>query len=196
MASAATLAFLHARGLEIEPKALNAALRAAVAAVEAVYYPEPGQEGLTVEEIRIARSGGFSTTDQLEAETDPLVEGVVAYASLLGTGLTTTQAAKRLGVSDARIRQRLAEHTLVAVREGRVWKLPVFQFTRKGELPGWSEVCSRVPPLASPVALERWLTLPHPDLVVGEEENPVSPREWLLAARPPQTVAELAAELA
>ncbi len=194
MANAATLAFLHARGLEIEPKALSAALRAAVAAIEAAYYPERGQEGLTSEEMRIARAGGLSTADRTGA-ADPLVQSVVAYAGLLDTGLTTTQAAKRLGVSDARIRQRLAERTLLAVREGRVWKLPLFQFTRKGELPGWGEVCPRLPPAASPVALDRWLSLPHPDLVVGADERPTSPREWLAAGRPAQTVAQLAAEL-
>jgi hypothetical protein len=193
-ANAATLAFLHARGLEVEPKGLSAALRAAVEAVEAAYYPERGQEGLTSEEMRVARAGGLSTADDSTAG-DPLVQGVVAYASLLDTGLTTTQAAKRIGVTDARIRQRLAERTLLAVREGRVWKLPIFQFTRRGELTGWGEVCSRLPLAVSPVALARWLSLPHPDLVVGEDERATSPREWLAAGRPAQTVAQLAAEL-
>jgi excisionase family DNA binding protein len=193
MTHAATLAFLHARGLEIEPKALSAALRAAVAAIEAAYYPEPGQEGLTRDELRIAKAGGLTTGEQGDA--DPLVESVVAYAGLLDTGLTTAQAAKRLGVTDARVRQRLAERSLLAVREGRAWKLPLFQFTRKGEVPGWADVCAKLPPAVSPVALERWLALPHPDLAVGDDERPTSPRDWLLAGRPAPVVAALASEL-
>jgi hypothetical protein len=54
-----TMAFLHARGLDVEPKALAAALRVAIAQIEALYRAEPGQEGLTAEEVEAARSGGL-----------------------------------------------------------------------------------------------------------------------------------------
>lgn len=191
-----TMAFLHARGLNVEPKGLAAALRVAVAETEALYHAKPGQEGLTAEEVAAARSGGLNPRPARSARADPLVRGVVAYASLIHTGLTTRQSAARLGVSDARIRQRLHERTLLAVREGRSWKLPLFQFTERGELPGWGELCASLPSAASPVAVERWLGLPHPDLVTGEHETPTSPRAWLLEGRPPQAVAALAGELA
>jgi hypothetical protein len=190
------MAFLHARGLDVEPKGLAAALQVAIAQIEALYRVKPGQEGLTVEEVEAARSGGLDPQPARSARADPLVQGVVAYASLVLTGLTTRQAAARLGVSDARVRQRLQARTLLAVREGLSWKLPVFQFTKRGELPGWSEVCPSLPPGASPVAVERWLGLPHPDLVTGENETPISPRGWLLEGRPPGAVAALAGELA
>jgi hypothetical protein len=190
------MAFLHARGLDIEPKGLAAALQVAIAQIEALYRVKPGQEGLTVEEVEAARSGGLDPQPARGARADPLVQGVVAYASLVLTGLTTRQAAARLGVSDARVRQRLQARTLLAVREGLSWKLPVFQFTKRGELPGWSEVCPSLPPGASPVAVERWLGLPHPDLVTGKYETPMSPRGWLLEGRPPGAVAALAGELA
>lgn len=196
MSAVETLAFLHAHGLDIEPKGLNAALRAALESLEARYYPtESEAEGLTPEEIEVARSGGLEPRPAGNG-TDPLVRGVVALASLIETGLTTRHAAERLGVSDARIRQRLQDRTLLAIRSGRTWKLPVFQFTERGELPGWSEVCAKLPETASPVAIERWLALPNADLVTGEAESPVSPREWLLAGRPPEPVTELASELA
>ena len=191
-----TLAFLHARGLDVEPKGLATALRVAIAEREAVYRAKPGQEGLTAGEVEAARSGGLDPQPARGARADPLVQGVVAYASLIHTGLPARQAAARLGVSDARVRQRLQARTLLAVREGRSWKLPVFQFTRRGELPGWGEVCPSLPPTASPVAAERWLGLPHPDLVTGDNETPMSPRAWLLEGRPPEAVAALAGELA
>lgn len=191
-----TMAFLHARGLNVEPKGLATALRAAVAETQALYRARPGQEGLTAEEVEAARSGGLDPRPARGSRADPLVQGVAAYASLIHTALTARQAAARLGVSDARVRQRLQARTLLAVREGRSWKLPVFQFTKRGELPGWGEVCPSLPPAASPLAVERWLRLSHSDLVTGDDETPMSPRAWLLEGRPPEAVAALAGELA
>jgi hypothetical protein len=193
MADTTTLAFLHAHGLNVEPKGLSAALRAALASLEARYFPATGEEGLTAGEIAVARSGGFAAKHATSAGEDPLLQGVAAYAGLLSTGLTTAAAAKRLKVSDARIRQRLAERTLLAVRQGRAWKLPVFQFTRKGELPGWGAVCAQLAADVSPVAVDRWISLPNPDLRVGADETAVSPHAWLVAGRPPEAVAALAA---
>lgn len=157
----------------------------------------PGEDGLTAAEVETARVGGLDPQPvrRRSALTDPLVRGVAAHANLIQTGLTTRQAASKLGVSDARIRQRLHFRTLFAVRAGRSWKLPLFQFTREGELPGWGKVCSSLPSTASPVAVLRWLELPHCDLVTGEDEPPMSPRAWLLEGRPPATVAALAVEL-
>ncbi|MEQ1564514.1 MAG: hypothetical protein ABMA64_02665 [Myxococcota bacterium] len=195
MSDPETMAFLHARGLDVEPKALIAELRAALEAAQTRYYGGVDEEGLTAEEVEVARSGGLDDAP-ISGATDPLLQGVVAYAALIHTGLTTRQVAERLGVTDARVRQRLKDRTLLAVRAGKSWHLPEFQFTHKGELPGWGEVCPHLPSSASPVALERWLVLPHPDLVIGEDETPTSPRDWLLAGRPPQAVAALAGELA
>ena len=171
-----TMAFLHARGLDVEPKGLAAALRAAIAQIEALYRAKPGQEGLTSEEVEAARSGRARPA-ALPAAPAPTrsFRALWPHASLIHTGLTTRQTAARLGVSDARVRQRLQARTPLAVREGLSWKLPVFQFTKRGELPGWGQVCLSLPSAASPVAVERWLRLPHPDLVTGENETPISP---------------------
>lgn len=145
-AKAETMAFLHAHGLEaVEPKALNASLRSAIARLKALYYPVKEQEGLTAAEMEVAHAGGLDPTPRFAPVDDPLLAGAISYASLVQTGLTTTQAAKLLGVSDARIRQRLQERTLLAIRDGRSWKLPVFQFAGKGELPGWGEVAQALP---------------------------------------------------
>lgn len=191
-----TMAFLHTHGLDVHPKGINAHLRAAIKAIPSLYYSEPGREGLTAEEANVARSGGLDPHPTFGDHPDPLLLGVIAYATLIQTGLTALQAAKRLDVSDARIRQRIQDRTLLALREGGYWKLPVFQFTESGELPGWSVVAPRFPLDVSPVAVERWLLLPHADLVSGKDEAPMSPRAWLLEGRPPQTVAALAEELA
>lgn len=194
-AAAETMAFLHAHGIHTEPAGLEEALRAAVGSIEARYRAEPGREGLTHAEVDVARAGGLEPVPTW-GTVDPLLQGVVALASLIRTGLTTREAASRLGVTDARVRQRLADRTLLAIRTGHTWRLPLFQFVGAAELPGWEEVCRRLPPGASPVAIERWLSLPHPDLATGDDESPASPRAWLLAGRPSAVVAGLAGELA
>lgn len=190
-----TMAYLHARGLDVRPLQLAAGLKAALARLQARYYPNPGDEGLTAEEVAAAQSGGLDSRPPAAGGEDPLVAAVMAYAGLVTSGLTTLQAAKRLGVSDARIRQRLKDRSLLGLRAGRSWRLPVFQFTPQGELPGWGEVCARLPESISPVAVERWLTLPHADLGIGEEETPASPRQWLLDGRSAKRVADLVEEL-
>jgi len=189
------MAFLHARGLAVDPEALTPAIRAAFERYEALYHAAPGHEGLTEVEAAIARAGGLET-GPVPSGKDPFLLGIAAYANLTATGLTTRQAAGQLGVSDARIRQRILDGTLLAVREGRAWKLPLFQFADGRELPGWATICSALPDEVSPVALESWLVLPHSDLGVGREETPISPRDWLLEGRPPEAVAALAEELA
>jgi len=191
-----TMAFLHIHGLDIEPRGLNAQLRAAVKALQALYYPEPGQEGLTTSEADVLRSGGLDPTPRpFGDKVDPLLDGVLTYAALVETGWTTIQAAKVLRVSDARIRQRLQERTLLAIKSGRSWKLPLFQFAGGTELPGWGQVAQKLPKGISPVAVERWLRLPNPDLVTGENETAMSPRDWLQEGRPATIVASLAAGL-
>jgi len=191
-----TMAFLHVHGLDVEPRGLNEQLRAAILSLQALYFPGPNQGGLTAAEADALRSGGLDPTPRTFGEKgDPLLDGVLAYTSLVETGLTTLQAAKLLGVSDARIRQRLKERTLVAIRSGRSWRLPVFQFAGGKELPGWGEVAQGLPQDLSPVALERWLRFPNSELVRGEEETVMSPRGWLLEGRPAKVVAALAAGL-
>lgn len=191
----ATKAFLHARGVEVEPDSLTASVRAALDALDVRYRAGAGAEGMSDAEISVVREGGLDPYAGY-AKSDPLVDGVVAYVCLVEGGLTTQAAAERLGVSDARIRQRLMERTLLAIRVGRSWLLPAFQFTANGELPGWGEVCRQLPAAVSPVAVERWLSLVSSDLVVGAAEAPVSPRVWLEAGRPAAAVTELLHDLA
>jgi excisionase family DNA binding protein len=191
-----TMAFLHAHGLDVDPKGLDVALRNAIRALRSQYHAKPGQEGVAATQLSVARLGGLDPESAAGKHSDPLLIGVITYARILKTGLTTLEAAKRLGVSDARIRQRLHARSLFALRDGWIWRLPSFQFTEGGELPGWGEVAVRLPQDLSPIALEQWLLLPNTDLIVGENETPTSPRTWLLEGRPPAVVAILAGELA
>jgi hypothetical protein len=49
-------------------------------------YDSPGQEGLTAEEVVAARSGGLDPQPARGVRADPLLRGVVAYASLSSPG--------------------------------------------------------------------------------------------------------------
>jgi hypothetical protein len=194
--SVEAMAFLHAHGLEIEPKDLPALLRDAIRNLQNLYYPWSGQDGLTAAEIAIYRSGGLDPSPRRLGRKDPLLGGVMNHAGLVETGLTTIQAAKMLGVTDARIRQRLKERTLLAIKAGGAWRLPLFQFSEGRELPGWAEVALAIPRGVSPVTLASWLMLPNGELVPGEDGPPMSPRAWLLDGRPAEAVAQLAGALA
>ena len=104
------------------------------------------------------------------------------------------ELARRLGVDQSRVRQRIARHTLIAIK-GAGWRLPLFQLDDAGQhlIPGLAAVGPRLAGV-HPVTVSRWFTLPHSDLV-DEEDTQVSPRAWLLSGGNPAQVAALADEL-
>lgn len=122
----------------------------------------------------------------------------VEYEVLLRESPTLEAAARELGVSPSRLRQRLSarERTLLGVKDGRGWRIPRFQFQARGRLVrGLERVLPSVRRDAHPLAIRVWFTAPHPDLSVGDDGRPVSPLAWLAAGHPPATVAELAVEI-
>ncbi|MCW5834180.1 MAG: hypothetical protein KIS78_17410 [Labilithrix sp.] len=117
---------------------------------------------------------------------------------LLAESLTLEEAARALAVSTGRLRQRLGptSRTLYGIKDGRAWRIPKFQFASKGKLVrGIERVLPRLRPDAHPLAVAAWFSTPHQDLVVGDREERVTPRAWLLAGRDPNVVAELAEEV-
>jgi len=117
---------------------------------------------------------------------------------LVRNSLTIEEAAKALRVSTSRIRQRLSSKhpTLYGIKEGRGWRIPRFQFESKGRLVrGIDAVMLHVRRDAHPVVVRDWFTTPHQDLVVGDDDERVTPRAWLSAGRSPDAVAALADEI-
>ncbi|MTD15044.1 DNA-binding protein [Nakamurella sp. YIM 132087] len=146
---------------------LSAAQRRALASVGA--DPTPAPPGLRA---------SFSTA--------------LGYERLVKDALSTREAAELLGVGDSRIRQRLRARTLLSTVVRGSHRLPRFQFTDTGELPGWAQVAPRVPVDRPLIAVEGFLTHPHVDLALGDRQ--VSPLEWLQAGGDPGVVADLAGE--
>ncbi len=142
-------------------------------------------------EIEALRSVGLSTERWKTGErTDPLAQSIADYMALLDTSLTTSQAAKYLKVDPSRIRQRVRAGSLYGVEYDGEKRLPRFQFERRHILPGLAEVLAELPANLSPIDVAEWFLSPNPDLEV--EEQPVSPREWLLSGRSVEHVVSLA----
>jgi hypothetical protein len=138
-------------------------------------------------EIDALRSVGLSTERWKTGErTDPLAQSIADYMALLDTSLTTSQAAKYLKVDPSRIRQRVRAGSLYGIEYDGEKRLPRFQFERRKILPGLAEL----PAYLSPIDVAEWFLSPNPDLEV--EEQPVSPRQWLLGGRSVERVVSLA----
>lgn len=195
--TAATVAFLHTHGIEVNPEELDPMVRAAVTRLHRTLYRSDSRADLTEAEAEALEQGGF-VLDGRSGGKDPLAQTVAEYAALLKSSLSTTEAAKRLGVDPSRIRQRLTSEppTLYGIRIGSSWYVPEFQFEDGELVRGIGEVVSHLDPELHPVAVLRWFTSPNPDLPMDEPNaRNLSPRDWLRLGLPVPPVVELASNL-
>ncbi len=191
-----TRAFLHARGLLVEPETMDRLVREALERMpRALRREEPGRD-LTATEVEALRSGGFDLTGEDLGEDGPLVRTAAEYTALLQSSLTTAAVAARLRVASSRIRQRLTARppTLYGIRLASGWRIPEFQFQGDEVLHGWPEVVGMLDAELHPISVFRWFTMPSTDLE-DEEGRRISPRDWLRLGHKPSAVAELAADL-
>ncbi len=121
----------------------------------------------------------------------------VEFEMLVQRSLTLEEAGKLLSVSPSRLRQRLSgdERTLYGFKEGRGWRIPRFQFTGKKLVRGIEKVVPHIRSDAHPLSVARWFSTPNQDLVANDDEQAVTPLQWLAAGRPPDAVAHLASEI-
>jgi hypothetical protein len=188
-------AILERIGADIDPSAFD---RLVAEALEQIVptrpLPDPRHD-LSRSDIALLEQGGFELEPLPLDGTHPLIRSAAAYAALVASSLSVSQAATRLRVEDSRIRQRLGARTLYGIKVGSAWRLPRFQFTALGTVPGIERVLPRLDPVLHPLSVLGWFTTPNVDLVHGDEEEPVSPLNWLLAGLPAEPVAELAGSL-
>ncbi len=188
-------AVLERIGAEIDSSEFD---RLVVEAMEQMFparpLPDPRRE-LSTSEIAVLEEGGFDLEPRPLDSAHPLIRSGVAYSALLASSLSVSQAAARLHVEDSRIRQRLGERTLYGIKLKSVWRLPRFQFIDEGMVPGIEIVFPHLDPALHPLSVVGWFTTPNPDLAYGEDEEPVSPLDWLRAGYPAEPVSELAGSL-
>lgn len=153
--------------------------------------PEP----LTDEEMAALKSVGVEMGCR-EVMLRQAFRSASLHAASLASAIPLAAAAKRLGVSDSRLRQRVLEGTLVSLREPgtQAHRIPLFQLTDAGELPGLQTVLRAVRNDAPPLAICGFFSTPQPDLE-AEEGGALKPVEWLMSGGDPAQVAELAAHI-
>ncbi|HEU0102580.1 MAG TPA: hypothetical protein VFR07_09700 [Mycobacteriales bacterium] len=175
--------------LEMDPERTLAAL-ASLAEHTPAQAEDPAGALSAHDEFVLRRAG--SLREAMPALQDRAsTRTALAAVRLLADALTVREAASRLGVTDSRVRQRLAARTLLGVEDSSAWRLPQFQFDGSGLLHGLDAVLPAFPEDAHPLAVLRLLESPHPDLELDGE--PVSPREWLRLGGRPEPVVELVA---
>lgn len=150
---------------------------------------------LSAVELAALRRGGVKPLKKRAGAADPLASTVSKYAAMLVAGLTTEEAARVLGVSTGRIRQKLAERSLYGIKSGRGHRLPLFQFENAAAVPRVGSVLQALDPGLHPVAVQNWFTRPSPDLFFDQDQTAVSPRDWLLGGGHPDTLVALAKDL-
>ena len=170
---------------------------AAARAIEELRSPEariddPASQ-LSEAESRNLRAGGLDLARRRRTEPDPVGEAAARYAAILADSEDVAEVAVRLGVTRARVRQRAAERTLVAMREDDEWRFPRAQFHEGAPIRGLPAVSLAIPPDLHPVAVWTFLREPTTDLAVGERAT--SPLEWLRSGGSPDPVAAIAREL-
>ncbi|MGH3089853.1 MAG: DNA-binding protein [Rubrobacteraceae bacterium] len=132
-----------------------------------------------------------------ERSGDLLSRTASRYGAMMASALTVDEAAALLAVTAGRVRQRLTDGTLYGIEvAGGERRLPRFQFSEEGEVPGVGKVLRGLDPGLHPVSVENFFINPGPDLYLDEgEDEPVSPRDWLLSGGGPEAVIPLAGEL-
>jgi hypothetical protein len=183
-------------GRELDHHELLRWLVSAEAAVRGASDPPPDAPQLTAGEAALLDSAGLPEGEP--GASNALERSGIEYELLLADSVTLEQAAKMLHVkTTSRLRQRLrpADRTLYGIKVGRSWRLPKFQFARGKLVRGIDQVFPHVRGDAHPLAVKAWFSTPHQDLVLGENEQRVTPLAWLTAGHPPDEVARLATEI-
>jgi hypothetical protein len=148
---------------------------------------------LSVGELDALKAVGLSVSPwKASAKQDPLKQSITDYMALLETSYSTSQAARYLKVDASRVRQRLRERSLFGIDYDGEKRLPRFQFERAKVVPGLREVLASLPQALNPLDVAEWFLSPNPDLEAQDDENPLSPRDWLLRGQPVEAVVKLA----
>jgi hypothetical protein len=163
-----------------------------VRVVGRVAVDAPPPPALTEAEAEALASGGSGRPVPEAAMAAAALE-VAAHDEIVEAALSVGDAAERLGVNPSRVRQRLAERSLYGIKHAGAWRLPSFQFTKRGLVRGIDVVFRALPADLSALAVARWFETPNPDLCTrDDDERALTPLDWLAKGHPPSAPAELA----
>ncbi|MGI8762020.1 MAG: DNA-binding protein [Jatrophihabitantaceae bacterium] len=103
--------------------------------------------------------------------------------------LSVEQAATLLVVDGSRVRHRVRDRALYAFKIGVGLRLPNWQFHRHDSIPGLRAILAALPADLHPLEVAGFMTTADANLTVDDE--PISPREWLLGGGDVRVVTEL-----
>ena len=148
----------------------------------------------TADEATLLAQGGLDLEPMRPGEPDVLIRTATSLAVMEVKAAPVAEVATAISVTRARVRQRALERTLYAVRVDDEWRFPRWQFDEDGQpLPGLAGVVPAFPRDVHPVAVQRFMSEPSPDLEILDEA--VSPIEWLRSGGDPEPIAAVAREL-
>ena len=153
---------------------------------------------LTTAEMEVLREGGGGEGElRMGSVLWAIAQSAseAKYQTLLSTSLDVASAARRLGVTVGRVRQRLGARRLIGIKAHGDWRLPSFQFVGSDIAPGLDSVAQALRPQLGLLAIYNWFMTPNPDLRTAEEKQGLTPLAWLRAGHPPHVAAALAAQL-
>ncbi len=155
--------------------------------------PTEAGSDLSAAEAAVLADGSVGLTVSAETTARALGRTAIRWANLLMNSVGAAEAARMIGVQESRVRQRLANRTLYGFKHEDTWRVPRFQFYDNRLVPGVAAVFPHLSDTITPVAVETWFTIPTMELVL--EDQPMSPRDWLVAGSDPAVVGRLAAFL-
>jgi len=167
-------AALERLGLRVRPEEFARLVEEALADIFPLRGDMSPRQALTPEEVRALEEGGAVLEPRAHGAESPLVRTAAEYAALLAAGFTV--------------------RTLYGIKQPSGWRLPRFQFTERGLVPGFERVAPRLIGV-DPVSVARWFTGPHLDLTLEDDDTPIAPRTWLELGLDPGVVTALADEL-
>jgi hypothetical protein len=145
-------------------------------------------------EAAILTSGGLDLRPRRLDEPDVVVQTAIGLALVELKAAPVAELAQTMRVTPARVRQRALERTLYAVRVDDEWRFPRWQLDQDGRpIPGIASVTAALPAGVHPVAVQRFMITPNPDLEI--DDAIVSPLDWLRTGGDPGPVAAIAAQL-
>jgi hypothetical protein len=154
--------------------------------------PDPA-DYFSDEQRRALTDVGLDLEPRRGRDVDHRARAVAAQAVLRDSALTVADAARTIGVDPSRVRHRLLAGRLSGWKDRGGWRLPAWQFTRSGVLPGLEAVLGAIPDDQPPLVVAAFMTTPQRELRLDGE--PVTPRQWLLASGDPEAVALQASTL-
>lgn len=178
-------------GLRVDPSQFLALVEDAARRL-APPHPDPAGY-FTADQREALRDVGLDLSPLREDEPDSRARAVAEQTVLHESALTVSEAARVIGVDTSRIRHRLLARRLMGWKDRGGWRLPAWQFTENGVLPGLEQVLAALPGDQPALVVAAFMTTPQEDLLA--RSRAISPCEWLQAGGEPQRVARLAAML-